>query len=266
MNIKYILGSILTIPLLPLMYLQGRRIKARVPRLPEAEGIKGYSSFSSKKVIRMLTIGESTMAGVGVSTHQEGFSGTLADELAAGLKTNIDWKVYAKSGYTAKRVKDKIIDGISEKSIDFIVIGLGGNDAFELNTPKKWNRDVRALIKRIRLKFNGVPIVFVNMPPIKEFPAFTSLIRFTIGNLVKLLGKELEKLANDFENVYYYTRPVSSVDLIERYKLKIKPTDFFSDGVHPSKTTYQIWAKDVSNFITNSMEIKTVLQQGVKLR
>lgn len=263
MNIKYILGTILTIPLLPIMYLQGRKIKATVPRLPEAEGVKGLTSVSSEKILRMITIGESTIAGVGVNTHQEGFTGSLANELATELKTNIDWTVYAKSGYTAKKVKEKIIGLITEKTIDFIVIGLGGNDAFELNTPKKWNRDIRELIKSIRLKFEAVPIVFVNMPPINEFPAFTSLIRFTIGNLVDILGKELEKIAKDIEHVYYYTRKVSSADLIERFNLKIKPEDFFSDGVHPSKETYQIWAKDVSNFITQSKEIKNILQNGI---
>lgn len=260
MNIKYILWSIITIPLLPLMYLQGEKIKARVPRLPEAKGVNGFCSVSSKKTLRILTIGESTIAGVGVETHQEGFTGALAFELATKLKTNIDWKVYAKSGYTARRVQEKIIDLITEKSIDFVVIGLGGNDAFELNTPRKWNKDVRELIKSIRLKFKGVPIVFINMPPIKDFPAFTSLIKFTIGNLVTILGKEVEKIVKDFENVYYYTRNVSCVDLIERFNLKIEPDDCFSDGVHPSKKTYQIWAKDVSNFITQSKKIKSDLQ------
>lgn len=260
MNIKYILGAILTIPLLPLMYFQGKKIKASVPRLPEAEGVEGLSSVSSEKTLKMITIGESTIAGVGVQTHQEGFTGTLANELASKLKTNIDWKVYAKSGYTAKKVKEKLIPLITETSIDFIVLGLGGNDAFELNSPKKWNTDVRELIKSVQLKFKGVPIIFVNMPPIKEFPAFTSVLKFTIGNLVNILGKELEKLVKDFEHVYYYTQRVSSVDLIKRYNLKIAPADFFSDGVHPSKITYQIWAKDISNYITQSKKIKNQLQ------
>ncbi|WP_158976236.1 SGNH/GDSL hydrolase family protein [Cellulophaga sp. L1A9] len=256
MNLKYILGAIISIPLLPLLYFQGKKIKKNVPRLPEAKGPIGITSVATKKVLRMLTIGESTIAGVGVATHQEGFTGSLACELAIALNTNIDWKVYAKSGYTAKRVCDKIIGSITEESVDFIVIGLGGNDAFELNSPKKWNRDIRALIKSIQLKFKGVPIIFTNMPPIKEFPAFTSLIKFTIGNLVTILGNELEEIVKDYEGVYFYTRQVSSIDLIKRYKLKINPSDFFSDGVHPSKTTYQIWAKDISNFITQSPEIK----------
>lgn len=262
MNIQYILGAIVTFPLLPIMYLQGKKIKKTVPILPEAVGVKGVSLGSSKKVLRMITIGESTIAGVGVKTHQEGFTGSLAEELATELDTTIDWKVYAKSGYTAKKITEKIIGHINEKSIDLVVIGLGGNDAFELNTPNKWNRDVRELIRSLRRKFNGVPIVFTNMPPIKDFPAFTGLIKFTIGNLVRVLGKELNRIVKDFERVYYYARQSSCKDYIERFDLDIEPSDFFVDGVHPSKMTYQIWAKDVVNFITQSKEIKKALQNG----
>lgn len=259
MNVKYILGSLISFPLLPILYIQGKKIKASVPRLPEAKGVDGISSATSQRTLKMLTIGESTIEGVGVNTYEEGFTGTLASELAKELNLNIDWKVYAKSGYTAKRIQEKIINGIPQKPVDFIAIGIGGNDAFERSSPKKWNKDVRALIKSIRLKFETVPILFINMPPIKEFPAFTSLIKFTIGNLVDILGKELETIVKDFKQVYYYSRVVRYTYFIERYHLKISPTDFFSDGVHPSKITYQIWAKDVSNFIIKSHEIKTDL-------
>lgn len=263
MNLKYTLGSFLTIPLLPIMYFQGKKIKKTVPRLPEAEGIKGVALVSSNKTLRLLTIGESTIAGVGVKTHKEGFTGFLANELAASLQTNVDWKVYAKSGYTAKKVNDHIVDLITEESIDLIVIGLGGNDAFELNSPKKWNRDIRELIKSIKSKFKDVPIVFTNMPPIKEFPAFTTIIKFTIGNLVDILGEELNGIVKDFDQVYYYALKPSSEDYIKRFNLKIEPSEFFVDGVHPSKRTYHIWAKDISNYITESKEIKAAIKHNL---
>jgi hypothetical protein len=53
MNIKYILGAILTFPLLPLMYYQGKKIKNKVPRLPEAKGVNGLCSVSSEKTFRI---------------------------------------------------------------------------------------------------------------------------------------------------------------------------------------------------------------------
>lgn len=265
MNWKYSLGAIICIPLLPILYFQGKKIKATVPRLPEATGIQGLYSVSSKRTLKMLTIGESTIAGVGVQTHEEGFTGTLAKELAVVFKSNIDWKVYAKSGYAAKKINNHVIPHISEKSADLIVIGIGGNDAFELNTPKTWITDVRELIESLRLKFVKTPILFINIPPIKEFPAFTSLIKFTIGNLVHILGDEMEKLVQDFEHVYYYALKVTCKDYNERYQLKLAPSDFFCDGVHPSKITYQIWAKDVSSYIRKSEALKRHIQQHLDI-
>lgn len=265
MNLKYSLGAVISVPLLPILYLQGKKIKATVPRLPEATGIQGLYSVSSKKTLHILAIGESTIAGVGVRTHEQGFTGSLAKELAAALQKNIHWKVYAKSGYTAKRINDRIIPGIMEKPVDLIVIGIGGNDAFELSSPRQWIRDVRELIINLQLKFKKVPLLFINMPPIKEFPAFTSLMKFTIGNLVNILGDALENLVKDFDHVYYHALKVTCKDFIERYQLQCTPSDFFCDGVHPSKLTYQIWAKDVAAHIMKTDALKHDIQQCLQI-
>ncbi|WP_282088398.1 SGNH/GDSL hydrolase family protein [Aquimarina algiphila] len=260
MNIRYFLGSILIIPLLPLMYIQGKSIRSKVPTLPEAKGNQGISFGTSEKRLRVLAIGESTIAGVGVKTHQEGFTGSFASELALKLESNIHWKVYAKSGYTAEKVTERIIPKINEIDTDIIVIGLGGNDAFTLNSPKKWRSQIQELIYQLRLKFKNAIIIFANMPPIKEFPAFTPLIKATIGNLVEILGDELDDIVNDQENVYYYSRKITLNNWTKRLNIKAKPSEFFSDGVHPSKLTYQTWAKDMVNFILGEKEIKSSIK------
>jgi lysophospholipase L1-like esterase len=248
-TLKYFLGSIVTVPLLPLLYYQGKKIKASVPRLAEAQGVEGLVTIGSAKTIKIIVIGESTIAGVGVETHEIGFAGTLAKELAAKLNVNVNWKVYAKSGYTAKRVTEKLIPSITEREIDLIVIGLGGNDAFALNSPNRWSRQIVALIDAVKNKFGETPITFTNMPPIKEFPAFTSLMKYTLGNLVELLGEELERTIADKSNVYYQSNTITLKDWTVRMNIDGNEKDFFSDGVHPSQLTYQTWAKDFSMFI-----------------
>ena len=248
MNVKYLFGTILAIPLLPVMYFQGKKIKSSVPKLPEAEGVEGLVGVSDR-TLTLLTIGESTIAGVGVATHEEGFTGTLASELSQKLEATINWKVYAKSGYNAQKVKEKIVPEITEESVDIIVIGLGGNDAFELNSPQKWRTQTQGLINELRSRYKETPIIFANMPPIKEFPAFTRLIKFTIGNLVEILGDELEKLVINNHGVYYHARRITVKDWIDKMDVDIQPSDFFSDGVHPSKLTYQVWARDLADFL-----------------
>lgn len=263
MNLRYTIGALVSIPLLPIMFYQGKKIRASVPKLPEAEGLEGQSHIKGKngKSLSILSIGESTIAGVGVKTHEEGFTGSFAKEISTLFNLNVDWKVYARSGYTAKRVENKIIPQINESTVDLIIIGLGGNDAFTLNRPSKWKKEIHSLIESIKKKFPQVIIIFCNMPPIKEFPAFTSLIKFTVGNLVEILGDELEKAVNKHNNVFYFGNKITLNEWIAKFELKETKEDFFSDGVHPSKLTYQIWAKDIAREIYNNEKINIALQQ-----
>ncbi len=266
MNLRYLSGALISIPLLPIMYFQGKRIRASVPKLPEAKGIEGrcYIKGQNERPLKIISIGESTIAGVGVETHEEGFTGTFAKEISKLFDFNVDWKVYARSGYTAKRVENKIIPKIYERKADLIIVGLGGNDAFKLNRPTKWKKEIDTLIKSIKAKFPEALIIFCNMPPIKEFPAFTSLIKFTVGNLVEILGEELKEVVTGHENAFYFGDKITLREWIEKFQLRKKKEDFFSDGVHPSKLTYQTWAKDIAREIFSTEEINKALQQSVK--
>lgn len=260
-NLRYVLGAMVAFPLLPLMYVQGKRIRASVPRLPEAKGMEGKCLFEEKTdtYLNLLAIGESTMAGVGVETHKEGFTGILAAEICRLFQKNVRWKVYARSGYTAKKVDQKIIPTITEHQAHLLIIGLGGNDAFTLNRPSKWREDIRSLIRSLNAKFPEALIVFCQMPPIKEFPAFTPLIKFTVGNLVEILGEELEEIVKEFPRVIYFSDRITLKGWVNKYQLEAKKEDFFSDGVHPSQLTYQVWARDVANEMFKHAEIQAAL-------
>jgi len=246
---KYLVGAICTIPFLPIMYIQGKKIRASVPDLPEAVGHEGITNSTKQADFQLITIGESTVAGVGVKTHEEGFTGVLAKTLAQKLGKNIAWKVYAKSGITAKRVPTELIANITEKQADLIVIGLGANDAFEGNSPNTWRKGILKTLAALRVKFPTTPIFFANMPPIKEFPAFTSLIKQTIGTLVELHGQELQKIIAHKTTIFYNAEVLWLKNWLKGPLANKTVHDFFSDGVHPSKLTYQEWAKDFAAFI-----------------
>ncbi|RMG64846.1 MAG: hypothetical protein D6722_16485 [Bacteroidetes bacterium] len=83
-------------------------------------------------------------------------------------------------------------------------------------------------------------------PPIKEFPAFTPLIRFVGGNLVEILGAELVDLVRSYPGVYALRGVITLKGWLEKSQLTGSPAGFFSDGVHPAPPTYQIWARDMA--------------------
>ena len=249
MSLKYLWWLITSIPLLPFLFFQGKKIRETVPELPEAKGTKERVEVGSSKTLKLLTIGESTIAGVGAETHEEAFTGTLAKCLSDKTQMNVDWRVYARSGYTAKRVIYKIIPKIDFEDPDLIVIGLGGNDSFKLNSPNKWKTDIELLIDSLIKKYPSAIIAFTNMPPIKDFPAFTSSIKYVIGNLTEFFREELKDLVENQEQVYFNDELITFKKWSERYGYDDDISNFFSDGVHPSVLTYQIWAKDFANFL-----------------
>jgi len=255
MNLRYALGTIISIPLLPIMYNQGKRIRKTIPSLPEADGTSGVAKQElDSQPIRVLAIGESTFAGVGVATHDEGFAGSFAKSLGELYNRSVAWKVYAKSGYTARMVRERLLPKIEEMHADLVLIGLGGNDSFTLNRPSQWRKDINNLIEELRTRYPETPIVFTNMPPIKEFPAFTKLIHFVVGNLVEILGKELNEIVKNHPKVYYNSDVLTISHWSKVLGLPPDKSTFFSDGVHPSKFTYQVWAREMARF-TKDMEI-----------
>lgn len=238
------------------MYIDGLRIRSKVPKLPEAKNPEGSVIVQGKGAYHILILGESTVAGVGVATHQEGYAGVLAARLSEQLNTSIHWKVYAKSGYTTRQVISRILPTLPLEQFDLIVVGLGGNDAFTLNTPWAWQAHLNELISKLKGQYPNTPIYFTNMPPIKEFIAFTPLIKLTIGNLVELLGQVLTSIARKRKQVFYNSDIISLKTWTRRFNLENPVDEFFSDGVHPSKLTYQTWAIDSAHYITKHAIIR----------
>ena len=249
MNKKYYKTAILATPLLPLMYFQAKKVMASFPKLPEAQQPEGKVLGQSAKTMRVLCLGESTIAGVGVATHKEGFAGHFAKALSAKTGANIDWQVYARSGFTAQKVADKLVPTIKEKSVDLIVIGLGANNAFALHSPRRFLREMQFLIDVLHKKYPETPLAFANMPPIRDFPAITPLIQWTVGNLIESFGEAFATHIKGQQKVFYNAE-ILSVDKWISHKTEAKTAaDFFSDGVHPSKLTYQLWAEDFADFV-----------------
>lgn len=245
---QYYLGILAGLPLLPLLYRDGRRIRASVPKLPAAANPTGTAG-KGKRRLYLLTLGESTVAGVGVSDHKEGITGVLAEYLADKTDSEIIWRAEARSGYTMQKIADEILPAIRPFSPNLIIVGTGANDAFAANNPAKFARATEKLIKHLQNEYSNAPIIFLNMPPIREFPAFTPLIKFFIGSLTELNGKVLENVIRRYENVHYISEKITMRDWIHKTEGTNSMTDFFSDGVHPSGLTYRIWAEETGKYI-----------------
>jgi lysophospholipase L1-like esterase len=248
-SVRYLLRLPLILISFPLLAIEGKRILRTMRKYSEATTPEGITPNIKAPPLRVLLIGESTMAGVGVPRHQDGFPGAFASELSTQYSHPVHWRVYARSGYTTRRMREKLIPKIQEESSDLIVIGLGANDAFQLKSPWTFYREVKKLTQDLHHRFPGTIIVYINMPPIRLFPAFSPLLKWIVGTQIDDLRRTLIHFASQVPNVYFYSRKITAEDWKNRLNLQATPEELFSDGIHPSELAYQVWGKDVARQI-----------------
>jgi lysophospholipase L1-like esterase len=249
----YYIGAFLLIPFLPILYFLGKKVRKSVPSLPEAsENVTG-SILGKGSDLHILGIGESSVAGVGVTDFKDSITGQCAKKINELTQKTVHWQVLARNGYTAERANLKLVPRIPDRNFDFVLIGMGGNDTFKFSSPLSFRKNMVVLIENVQKRQPTAQIVLINMPPIADFPAFPWIFKFIMGNLVALHRKVLLDVPQQFQKVSFIDEVITFDNYIKKTGSNLTVNDFFSDGIHPSAMTYSIWGGDVGVFIVNKM-------------
>lgn len=240
LNRKFFLSGILLAPVLPFLYLQGQYTRFKVGKLPDAQGETSGEVIGNNGVINFLAIGESTIAGVGAKNHDEAMTGQFARHLSKQTGKTVNWHALGVSGITVHRTLHELVPKIPDVQFDVVLIGLGGNDVFQLSTPQKWRNGMKELIGIFRQKFPDAKIYLANVPMVRDFIALPNPTRYVLSRVAKLQQLNTLDFVADYENVHYYLP-----------QGKFLP-EHFSDGIHPSAQGYDLWAEEMVKFFFKS--------------
>lgn len=236
MQIRYIIAGFMVLPIAPFLYLQGKYVRRKVGRLPDAEGETIGKYGEQDELLNLLAIGESTVAGVGAKTHSEALTGQFAKHLSHMTSKSVQWHALGTSGITIKRTLQELVPNLPSEKMNVILVALGANDVFGLSSPRKFRRNLTMLLKVLREKYPDAQIFVANVPMVRDFIALPNPLRYILSRLAKLHHFNAMELISNLENVVYFD-DVKKVD-----------DDFFSDGIHPSPKGYDLWSKAMVEF------------------
>lgn len=198
--------------------------------MPEPAGPRaGVAGPVDGRPLRLLILGDSSAAGVGVDHQDQGLSGRLVSRLAdAGYR--VDWtliaKIGAQTGDTIERLRAADIG-----PVDVVVLGLGVNDATHMVPERKWLRQTGTLMCLIRDKL-GDPFVLVSgFPPIGRFPAMPQPLRAVLGWRAQLMD---DLRQNSFDHMPRVVQMPFDMPLTQAHMAL--------DGFHPGAVVYDEWA------------------------
>jgi lysophospholipase L1-like esterase len=136
---------------------QARGVRKRIPSLPEARGERSGLELAADAtdVVRLLVVGDSTAAGVGVAYMCDALPPQLAAILAERRGCTVAWTVSARTGATASFTARELVPGAPvEQDISVVLVGV--NDALRMTPRRTWRASMDRLVERSRSTFGPV--------------------------------------------------------------------------------------------------------------
>lgn len=226
-------NRVATAVLLPILVAQGRRVRRTVPRLPEASGTSGSVGEGTPRR-RVVVVGDSVAAGVGVARGEDTVAGRLALLLSA--QGRVDWALHAAGGLDAVGVQHRLEPLTAALSdADLVVLSVGVNDLKRMHPVRRWRTDLEGLLRQLRACAPGAGVVMLGLPPLETFPALPRPLRDVLaarGRRFDAVARELSKTLG----VRYVNIDPSALDGVDA---------FAADGFHPSAHTHGAMAEAV---------------------
>ncbi len=230
---------------LPVYLAQGAWLRATVDRLAPAPGPKTGQAPAppggSRDALRLLVIGESSVAGVGLDSTAEAMPAHLASAMAGRLACRVSWRAAGFNSATAGALTRAVMPNLPAGGYDLVVLALGTNDVKNLVTASRFKRDYGELIYAVTARWPDARVLISGIGPIGNCPAFPWPFRTLIGWRARILRGVQIRLARE-RGVDWVAIPFSR-----------QRDQFCADGFHPSDRGSRWWAVTLADRATELM-------------
>jgi lysophospholipase L1-like esterase len=230
----------LKLVLTPLLIAQAMRTRARLPRLPEAEGER-HGQVGSGPRLRLLIAGDSSAAGVGVVTQREALAGQLSTQLAEAAGVLVDWRLVAKTGLNTAQTLH-LLQREALQPFDIAVIVTGVNDIIDQVPAHQALSARESLANWLRNTLGLKHVVFAPLPPVHELPGLPQPLRWVSGADARRHDRALAQWAATRQDV-------SRVHM----DLQLNRGVLAVDGFHPGEPVYRQTAAAIAQHIAKTV-------------
>lgn len=222
------------IALAPLLIPQGLRLRRSALILPEAQGPR-QGRVGQGAPLRLLILGDSSAAGVGVAWQKDALSGRLTRAL--GKRFTVHWELWARTGATTPSTL-RMLDRRPATQFDVAVTCLGVNDVTQGLSQRRWLAAQDAIFDRLENR-HGVRATFVTgVPPMGRFALLPQPMRAILGAQARRYDRALGGMLAGVPGRIHYALEMGD-----------DPALMAADGFHPGAAAYALWAEHLAELI-----------------
>ena len=219
------------IPLAPVLFAQGRRLRRDTPILPDA-ALPWTGTVTGENPLRLLVLGDSTAVGVGSETQGDALPGNLARELRERWGRGVEWTAIGESGATSRDLVERFLPLALEAEYDFVFLTVGANDALKIRTRAAFSRDVRSILSQLRSRNPDAVLMMSSLPAFYRFELLPQPLKQSLYRHSSSLESAARSVVAGFDNCFMSPKPPPYTEGF-----------FASDLFHPSSQGYRDWAR-----------------------
>jgi len=220
----------------PVLLPQARWLRRTALRLPEAAGPREGQVGEGDPVLRVLVVGDSAAAGVGVADQAQALAVQLSHALSGRLRGAVGWQLVAQSGVNAVECR-ALVAQADLRPADVVVTVLGVNDVSSQTSASRFAQELLLLWTDLRQRTGARQVVVCGVPPMHLFPAIPQPLRWYLGRYAVWLDRAARRWT-------------------EQAGLGFCPVDWeakegfvAADGFHPGPALYPLWAQRLASLI-----------------
>ena len=195
--LKRTFKSILSWLLLPIYLPIGIWIRERSPRFgPAANPVSGQYGKGKPKV-KLLVVGDSSAASVGIAQAKDGLASQVARWLHEDQNVAVSWKTSGHNSAIAGEVRDIIIPNLPEAEYTHIIMAIGTNDIKNLHTVSRWKKQFGGMIYALRARFPEAQIWWMPIMKMRDVPTIPAPLAFIMQLRTDLLNQKAIELCQE---------------------------------------------------------------------
>lgn len=223
---------------LAVLMAQGPWVSLRTPRLPPAEG-PGQGAHGAGSGLRLLAVGDSIIAGVGVSDTNQALPSQFARALAKGLSRRVQWHATGVNGQRSLALQAMLgAAWEGSGSPDLVMVSNGINDVTRPGRPAVVLARLQAVLESVEQRFPDARILQLGLPPLGRFPGLSRPLQTVLGLRAAAIDEALGEWIHPRAQTVHlpFDEPAN-------------PEDFAKDGYHPNADGIRRWAAHLASAV-----------------
>jgi lysophospholipase L1-like esterase len=225
-----ILTSFLSWLCFPIYVVVGIYVRQNSLRLSPASGPRSGQFGRGKAKTRVLALGDSSAAAVGIDQTSGAIGPQTAQKLHAQSGEVVSWHISGHNSAVAGEIRDHVVPNLPEADYTHILIMLGTNDMKNWHSVKRWKKEFGTLLYAVRTRYPEAKIYWHQAIDMRNVPALPKVLGHILNLRVQLLNRKGAQLCVERGAVCVPPLP------------NVQAEGYCRDGFHANEAGYDAWA------------------------